>query len=189
MRRDADGAAALRREWARWTKVIAGYCRCGWRRRAADPTAYAELHAKVLAACETAAAKVPEGPQHEFYRSLAEMVRPWVSPDVLARTDREMLAQLWQRCHEAECRLSGLRPRVRHRLAPERLLFPLALVVVAAVALGLDELTAVFGGRIRALAQAVWLIVRGLTLTERLTLLGLIVAALALALVRRDRDR
>jgi hypothetical protein len=143
----------------------------------------------VLAACAAAAAAVPEGPQHDFYESLADLVRPWVSPDVLARTDREILVHLWARCEEADCRLRGVRPDVGRTWALERLLFPILLVVVAGVALGLDEAVALFGGRARSAALSVWYTVRGLNTGESLVLLGIIVVALALTLVRRDRHR
>jgi hypothetical protein len=187
---DAGGdGAALRREWARWTKVVGGYCRRGWRRAAAEPAAYAELYAKLLAACRAAAAAVPDGPQHDFYESLADLVRPWVSADVLGRTDREILVHLWVRCQEADCRLRGVRPEGGRTWALERLLFPLLLVALAGVALGLDEATALFGGRARSASMAVWYTVRGLNTGESLVLLGIIVVALALTLVRRDRHR
>jgi hypothetical protein len=189
MPRDGDGAAALRREWARWTKVVAGYCRRGWRRTAADPASYAELYARLLAACGAAAAAVPEGPQHDFYESLADLVRPWVSADVLRRTDREILVHLWARCREADHQLRGVRPETGRTWALERLLFPILLVVLASIALGLDEAVALFGGRARSAGLAVWYTIRGLSTGESLVLLGIVVVALALTLVRRDRHR
>ncbi len=184
MRRDADAnGAALRRLWKQWTKVVAGYCR---RRRAApDPVAYGKLHAKLMATCAALAAAAV-GTEREFYESLTDVAGPWVSSEVLRRTDGEILANLWQRCRAIDGRLRGLRPRGRTwRIAG--LLVPVLLVVLAAAVLALDEALALFGGRARSLALAVWYAVRSLSMGERIVLLGIIVAALGLALLRRNR--
>jgi hypothetical protein len=42
-----------------------------------------------------------------FYRYLEELVRPWLSPSVLARTDRDILLDLLIRCRQAESRLGA----------------------------------------------------------------------------------
>jgi hypothetical protein len=188
MRTDGGAAAAaLRREWPRWTKVVAGYCRRGWRRRAMRPTAYAALYARVLAACAACAAAVPDGPQHDFYESLAELVRPWVSVEVLCRTDREILLHLLDRCRDADCRLRGVPTATGLRWAPSRLLLPLSLAALGGLALVLDDAVAMFGGRARRVARAVWYTARGMSMTEGVILLAILVVALALSAVRRDR--
>ncbi len=177
-----DGAATLRRRWRRWLRAVALYSGRGWAVGSADPAAYGELHGQLLAACERLAET--GGPaERQFYEALTELVRPWVSPAVFARTERDLLADLWERCRAADRRLRGQRPALRVLRAGAPFLWLLAgLTLLGAFAFGLDFGPALFGGYVRALAEGIGHAFFRLTEMERFVLLMLILGILGITL-------
>jgi hypothetical protein len=73
-------------------------------RHLVDPRAYEVVHQELLDACQAAAGALP---RLQEYEELAELVRPWMTLQVLKDTDREILYDLLLRCQEAERRLFG----------------------------------------------------------------------------------
>jgi hypothetical protein len=76
-------------------------------RHRVDPGAYAALRDDLIAACRSLAEADEE--HRPYYAAMEETVRPWLSPRVLARTDREILSTLLDRCHTVERELGGRR--------------------------------------------------------------------------------
>jgi len=162
-------------------KVVASYSGRSWRRGGIEPDAYLDLHAKLLAGCRALAAA--GGAEREFYDALAELARPWVSLAVLARTDREILSHLWERCREADRRLHGHRPRTGPTWSAKPLLLVMAgMAALFGIGYALDERTSLFGGRVRGLVLGAWSAVCALSEGERIVLLGIIVGTLAAGL-------
>src|SRR5262245_19043653 len=91
--------AALRQHWGLWTAMVELFARRS-RARRVDPREYQALHRDLLAACR-GAAEAAEESRRPFYERLEELARPWLSPRVLERTDRDMLLDLLDRCREA----------------------------------------------------------------------------------------
>src|SRR6516162_2708861 len=95
---DQRARAELKVLWGRWTEVIALYAFRRQHRPSLDPRAYATLRIQIIAACQSLAET--DGQQGSYYAGLEEMVRPWLSLDVLGRTDNELLACLLTRCRQ-----------------------------------------------------------------------------------------
>src|SRR5262249_16392728 len=76
-------------------------------RRRVDPRAYTTLRNELIAACRSLAET--DGERRSYYAALEDMVRPWLSLRVLARTDREILITLLSHCRELERKVTGRR--------------------------------------------------------------------------------
>jgi hypothetical protein len=70
------------------------------------PLEYANLHNELIGACRSLAAS-SDGQTRAFYQSLEDLARPWMSPGVFARADRELLFGLLIRCRQVERGLCG----------------------------------------------------------------------------------
>jgi hypothetical protein len=97
----------LRDRWGQWATIVGLFARRRPARRRVDPMAYAALRDDLIATCRSLAEA--DGRRRSYYLLLEEMVRPWLSPRVLARTDREILCTLLDRCREVERELGGRR--------------------------------------------------------------------------------
>jgi hypothetical protein len=98
----------LRRDrWGQWATIVGLFARRGLARRRVDPGAYAALRDDLIATCRSLAEA--DGQRRSYYLSLEETVRPWLNPRVLARTDREILCTLLDRCREVERELGRRR--------------------------------------------------------------------------------
>jgi hypothetical protein len=128
---DVTRLAALREPWRRWTAVVELFARRRAARHRVDPGEYHRLHREVLETCERLAGSA-EGDSRALGEGLAGLARPWLTPWVLDRADREILFDLLQRCRQAEEKLGG-RPRARAawRWAALGLLGVVALALVA----------------------------------------------------------
>jgi serine/threonine-protein kinase len=93
--------------WRRWTDIIAAFLEGRGGPYRADPQTFHRLHRQLVADCE-AQARCPEGKRREFFQRLAELVKPWLSPEVLRRTDREILSSLFWLCQQAELGLTEI---------------------------------------------------------------------------------
>jgi hypothetical protein len=80
------------------------------RRLRVRPEAYARLYRSLLDSCR-AIAKDAEPSQQAFYYSLGELVQPWLSARILAKTERTLLAHLLESSLRAERRLTGRKRR------------------------------------------------------------------------------
>ncbi len=96
---------ALRKRWSQWTAIVELFA---WRhgaRRRVDSQAYGALRREIIALCRSLAETDPDNAAR--YRSLEGVVRPWLNPRVLSRTERELLVSLLFRCRDAEAGLYG----------------------------------------------------------------------------------
>src|SRR4051794_1696614 len=105
----SDTEKALRRHWGAWLKAVGAYANRNGRGAGTAPEAYPQLHAQLLAPCQLMAER--GGAERSFFESLADLVAPWGSLELLARSDGEILASLWERCRQADLRLRGNRRR------------------------------------------------------------------------------
>jgi hypothetical protein len=92
--------AALRRSWQRWTAIVALFALRRPGRHRVDPREYARLHQDLLQACRGLAGTAEELGR-PFYRHLESLVEPWLTPQVLAEGDREVLLDLLGRVRRA----------------------------------------------------------------------------------------
>jgi hypothetical protein len=145
---DAPAAAApggddlerVRRRWGEWTAVVARFAGRGGG-RGLDLPAYQDLYRDLVDRCERLAATADEG-RRDFFRGLAELVRPWVQPHSLARTDPELLIALLARCRRAERDLG-----VTAEGSPwNPWLLPVAAAVVLGLVVGLWDLNQPLAG-------------------------------------------
>jgi hypothetical protein len=90
---------------------------------------FQELREELLDLCETLANASDDPRRAAYYRGLAGLVRPFLSPSTLAQTDGEILLNLLVQCRRIDGELSE---RLRWRLVPlARMGLPLALGVAA----------------------------------------------------------
>jgi hypothetical protein len=151
----------LREDWGRWTTIVWLFTRRRPSRRRIDPRAYAALRDDLLAACRSLAEAETDGMKRSYYAGLEETVRPWLSPRVLARTDREILSALLHRCREVERELSGRRWTLEW---PARLGPGARIIAAGVVILGLAWILMAFGvpvvSALRDVADTAWLSVK-----------------------------
>ena len=115
--------ASLQERWQQWTNAIQSSVGHRDRLYRMDHQEYRKIHQTLLAACR-AQVQQAEGKQKFFFQYLQDMASPWMSPETLASTDKDILQQLLARCRQAERELGC-------RKAVTRSWHWLALVVVA----------------------------------------------------------
>lgn len=108
-RADRSPNDSLTQAWTRWTDVVDLFALRRPGRKRIDPRWYAALHRELLASCRASAAEAVDQGKRDFFNRLESIVEPWLTPRVLARTDREILADLLSRCREVERELTGRR--------------------------------------------------------------------------------
>jgi hypothetical protein len=142
----------------------------------------------VIAKCRSVSES--QDPADPLYETLAEVVKPWVSLEILKRTDNELLISLLYRCRDLERQL-GCRTRVWWRSQiPIRLL--LASVIVAALLLWLGAAEGVFMALVdwlRSWAVVIWVTIKWSSDLERIFFLGIVLVVVSLiAVVRTARS-
>jgi serine/threonine protein kinase len=93
-------SGTLWKAWRQWTAIVEHFA-LHRSARNVNPITYKKLHSILVAACRARAAKA-QGPRQEFYLRLVELVLPWMSPTVLASTDREILLSVLSYCRQFE---------------------------------------------------------------------------------------
>jgi hypothetical protein len=88
-------------DWRQWTAVVESFAVGRGTFSRVEPENYRLLHRRLVEECE-ALARTTDGIGREFLLSLAELVKPWLNPHTLNRTDRELLRSLLWLCHRAE---------------------------------------------------------------------------------------
>ncbi len=118
--------AGLPDAWKHWTGILAsvyaGQGAGGW-----DEPSYQRLHERLLAGSRQSAAAT-DGPKQALFRHLEELGKPWISLEVLARTEAEMLKSVLTHCRQVERSLGIARGGERQG----RLLRVLAAVALVA---------------------------------------------------------
>ena len=102
---DTPDLAALHRRWRLWTGMVELLARSRSPRRV-DPRDYETAHRELLQTCR-ALAETADETRRPFYRDLQELVRPWLTSLVLQQTDREILADLLDRCQQVSRQMGG----------------------------------------------------------------------------------
>src|SRR4051794_38241925 len=103
--------AALKDRWRRWVDIIESFARLRPGRRRIATQDYVRLYQELLRDCRGLAESAGEE-AGRFYRDLEDLVRPWLTPSVLARSERDILLDLVVRCRDVERRL-GIRSWAR----------------------------------------------------------------------------
>jgi len=95
----------LEGKWREWTSIIELFA-LRRRRFHLDWHEYDKLHKDLIEACRTRAETAAET-QQVYYRKLEDLVLPWLTPKVLAQTEREILFSLLLNCRQVDRELSG----------------------------------------------------------------------------------
>jgi hypothetical protein len=181
----ATELASLRRCWRRWTRIVELATRQRGARYHVDARAYANLHKELIQACRTLKA-TPDEAKRAFYDGLENLAQPWLTLNVLERSEQEILFDLLLRCRQAERELGGRRGRYVARLCA---VWGLALVAaVAAVVL-------VYGvanwgwfrnwQATRAWGDSFWTAVKHSSPLERVAVVGLLMLLIGIPLAWR----
>jgi serine/threonine protein kinase len=93
--------AGLLKSWREFTETVASFALGRKSRRARDPDAFTALRTRLLATLRARSSQTQE-PDAGFYLAMEQLVTPWVSVYSMAREDREILADLLQRCQQVE---------------------------------------------------------------------------------------
>jgi hypothetical protein len=92
----------LRKRWREWTEMVALLVRGGGRK--VDPEGYRALHQGLLESCRAQAGRVAEE-GHIYFQRLEDLAKPWLTVEILRRTDEEILHSLLRNCYDAEMEL------------------------------------------------------------------------------------
>jgi len=118
--------------WRAWTRIIGRLARRAGSGLRLNSEEYETLHRALLALCDEHAAT------DESYRQLGEVVRPWVTLQVLQMTDRELLVGLYAQCWRIDRDLHGghgLRAERARWVTPSTAFLALVVSLVAVGAL------------------------------------------------------
>ncbi len=123
--------AKLRRQWSRWTAIVATFAK----RRDARPRLrrgeYFALHNTLIEACRSHATQC-DAAQRDFFLEMRNVVKPWISLQTLEQAEHRVLVSLTRRCRDIERSLGG-RGRALAGLRPLALIAALMLVVIAVI--------------------------------------------------------
>jgi hypothetical protein len=177
--------AALKTHWCRWVKIVEHFaCRRPARGRV-DPQAYARLHQELIRDCRRLAESSDEA-EGAYYRSLEDLIRPWLTPSVLARADRDILIDLLVRCRQVERRL-GVRWWARKdlRWAAQALLVSLC-AAVGFLLVGASDGWHSGLDRLRGWSDGLWFAVTRSSDLERLGFIGIVLLIVSIFSVQRS---
>jgi hypothetical protein len=176
---------ALKTRWRRWVKIVELFANGRRARRRVDPGAYGILHKELVTSCRSLAASANDV-DGAVYRSIEDLVQPWLSPVVLARADREILLDLLDSCRQVERAFIG-----RSWSPPLPLVVLLALSVAFLVFLCvLDRgITAgaastVLGG-LRSVSDDVWFAVTYSSDVQRLSFVAVVLVVVSIVSASR----
>jgi hypothetical protein len=183
--RGSPRIGALKTRWRRWVDIVDLFARRRPGRGRVDPREYVALHKELIQECRTLAESADEV-EGVYYRYLADLVQPWLTPSVLARADHDILVELLARCLQVERQL-GVRAwsRMIPVKAPQALLT--LLLAVAAILL----ISTIGGGGysvldwLRSWSDVLWIAVKRSSDVERLCLIGIILIFVSIFSVSR----
>jgi hypothetical protein len=177
--------ATLRATWGRWTAIVELFARRRPARLRVDPRAYVALHGELIATCQALAVSGDES-KRPFLRELEELVQPFLTTRVLAKTDREVLFDLLFRCRDIERMLRG----ATWTMAASRWVAPVFLsIVLGLVAFILIWIT--WGSwiplwyRMRDWSDVVWITIKRSNDISWLIFLGVAVILTSIAILSR----
>jgi hypothetical protein len=184
-RSEPPEVAALRARWCRWVEVVELFARRRPGRRQVDSREYVILYKELIRDCHGLGDSASEV-EKSFYRYLEELVRPWLAPGMLARSDRDILLDLLARCRQAERRL-GVRSwtRVVSDWAPR------AIMLSLLAAAGITFFMTGAGGwlwalsRLRGWSDDLWFAAKYSSDVERLCFVGVVLIVVSMFTVSR----
>ena len=141
---DQDRSSYYAPLWLQWNKVIE-ICTLDQQRLHIDENVYHDLYDQLVKCCRAKATEIP-GEQHQLFQRMDSIVSPWVSPQILLRTDPATLKSLLHQCNQLTLDL-GLTPNVQSRW-PYFLLLALA-GCTAWIAFWLVDITQFFPQNLR----------------------------------------
>lgn len=106
---DRAHLATLLQEWQKVLQTIVARHKL---RRRIRPERYTQLHQSIIEHCEQQlnCREVPDS-SRELHRRLLNLLTPWISLEVLDRTDSGILVDLIAKCRALEARLTGRKLR------------------------------------------------------------------------------
>jgi hypothetical protein len=147
--------ALLRARWRRWTAIVELFARRRRGRCRVDPQRYRALHGELIECCRSLAASADE-PARGFCRRLEDLGRPWLSPGVFAKADREILENLLIRCRQAERELGERTPGTVARRCVLGLMASAVVAGLFVLARGLGQGWPPVPGRARRRSRRMW---------------------------------
>ena len=102
----SNAVGELRTLWRRWTRIVGLFARRQRARRFVDPQKYDALHKDLVDACSSLAGMVDET-DRMYLQGLEQLVLPWVSTQSFRQADRDILADLFNRCRQVDRDLGG----------------------------------------------------------------------------------
>jgi hypothetical protein len=183
-REDKD---VLREHWNRLTTVIALFAERRPARRRLDPRAYSVLHKDLIAVCRSLARAEADEERRSYYARLAEMVQPWLSLRVLARTDGEILSELLRHCREINDELSGKwrTLRIPRHSAPVLVIAACGAAVLG-VAWGFQVIGLPVIETLRGAAETTWFAIRFAEDLHRYSVIAVILILISMYIVSRS---
>lgn len=185
--RNRDGPpeiGALKIDCCQWVCIVELFAHRRPGRRQVDPREYAVLHKALIQKCRMLAESGNEV-DIAFYRSIEDLVQPWLTPSVLARADQEILRDLLARCRQVEHRLG-----VRSWLRSVRHWAPRVLVLSLVIAVGILMIRT--GGSwhlvldwLRGWSDDIWFAVKRSSDVERLSFVGIVLIIVSIFTVSR----
>lgn len=174
VRTDTLKPSDLRKRWHQWTKMIESFARRNVKSRRIDVQSYRALYEGLLEACRCRMAR-PDIDANGLMHRLEELVKPWLTPDILARTDPEVLQNLLERCRKAEEELCGKSAGLS--LAQWGAIAALSLVAVIILWCALIDAKALpILRQLQEGMEAIRAFFRQTTVVQRLFLIGALVA-------------
>jgi serine/threonine protein kinase len=92
--------AAFRAKWKRWTGIVERSVRRRGSSSSINAQEFEQLQQELVRGCQEHA-RVARGGQREFFESLAELVKPWLTPKALTNADEELQGSLLELCQQA----------------------------------------------------------------------------------------
>lgn len=180
----ATDSAVLKLRWRQWTGVVEYVA--GGRRGSVDPEAYARLHTDLVRICRRLAGQGPPE-KRSSYERVQNLVGPWMSFAVLARTDPELLVALLRRCQAVDRELYG---RTWLTLAGRAASQVALALVLAAVLIPLGRLTSQQAipvvEKVQDWALELRLAIKYSSPTERLLVGGIAATLIAVSIISRS---
>jgi hypothetical protein len=184
----APSPRVLRRRLSEWTAIVELFACRRAARKSVEPGAYCALRQELIMACRSLADEDPSNAA--TYRSLEEMILPWITPQTLDRTDHELLVFLLNRCRQVERRFRGRLGRVQF----SRRIVPIALGAVGIAVILLwsgkvDAILASLVGRLQDWSTELWIAIKWSTDLQRIFAIGVVLLIVSLfAVVRTARS-
>jgi serine/threonine-protein kinase len=96
---------AFQARFRQWTAIVERSLRRPGALRRMNRETFSALHRSLVTACEVQA-NAAQGQRRDFFRGLADLLKPWLSPDAIVQTDIEIRYQLVHLFQQAEQELN-----------------------------------------------------------------------------------